>query len=160
MARNRAREMVQGELGKKANVQKVYFGILGNASGDVIVPNRPGYVYVTLSDGMVTQAYNTLVPEVANLPVICGYDPRQMDSNLLRVLDVRNLPRYNENAKKYRVMNHHAAHEYMNPDGGVDVVYVQLRQLMPCAPHRLRVSRCRLIGTCRGSTGYGLSLVA
>jgi hypothetical protein len=136
MASDKLRQTVQDAMDAKQDVQKVFFGYLGNADGTVIVPGKPNYVYVTLSDGMCAQAYNTVVPSIAHLPVVCGYDIKQKRSDLFRILDIRNVPRNGTTESAFYVDKHHTSHEWLNGDigGGTDLVYVQLRQFMPLRP--------------------------
>lgn len=148
--RNVLRQTVQTSLDKKADKAKTYYGYLGNQEGVVAVPNKPSYVFVTLSDGMVMQAYNTIAPLIRNLPVICGYDPRQARSDLFRVLDVRDLPRTGKDETINQSSSHHASHEWLNITGGTDVVYVHLRQFMPLrpevvVPYSVKVNRAVLM---------------
>lgn len=133
MASDKLRQTVQDAMDAKQDVQKVFFGYLGNADGTVIVPGKPNYVYVTLSDGMCAQAYNTVVPSIAHLPVVCGYDIKQKRSDLFRILDIRNVPRNGTTESAFYVDKHHTSHEWLNGDigGGTDLVYVQLRQFIP-----------------------------
>lgn len=132
--RNELRDIIQDSQAAKADALPTYYGYMGNPAGEVAVANQPGYVWVTLTDGMITKAYNSFMPEVLNMPVTIGYDPRQRNANLLRILDVRLIPRTYQNVEQYRTNAHHASHEWFNPDGGTDVVYVQLRQFMPLRP--------------------------
>ena len=136
MGRNFVREAVQGSLERKLDVPKIFYGWLGNADDVVEVPNRINYVYVTMNDGMVTQAYNVVVPNILNLPVICGYDQNQLSSGLLKVISVRNIPRQTAStvATPNTLVAHHKSHEWNNANGGNDIVYTELRQFMPLRP--------------------------
>lgn len=136
MTRNISRETAQNSLDKKLDVPKIFYGWLGNNDDVVDVPGRINYVYVKMTDGMVTQAYNVVVPSILNLPVICGYDQNQLSSGLLKVLSVRNVPRQTPNSTPpgSTLVSHHKSHEWMNGDGGQDVTYIELRQYMPLRP--------------------------
>ena len=136
MTRNISRETAQNSLDKKLDVPKIFYGWLGNNDGVVDVPGRVNYVYVKMTDGMVTQAYNVVVPSILNLPVICGYDQNQLSSGLLKVLSVRNVPRQTPNSTPpaSTLVSHHKTHEWMNGDGGQDVTFMELRQFMPLRP--------------------------
>ena len=132
--RNDIKDVVQGVLAGKEDVQHYHYGILG-WNGVVEVANQPGYVYVTLSDGMVTQVYNQIAPIILNFPVVVGYDTRQTNKHLLSVVACRGIPRINVNNPGNLVTREHAAtHEWMNPNGGQDVLFVHLRQFMPLRP--------------------------
>lgn len=131
------RETVKESLSGKVDTPRIFYGHLGNLSNVVVVPNQPGYVYVTLNDGSVTTAYNTVAPAVLNLPVICGYDVNQPSSALLKVLSVRNIPRQTNggiSADATYITKHHQSHEWMSNVGGSDIVYLELRQFMPFRP--------------------------
>lgn len=136
MTRNISRETAQNSLDKKLDVPKIFYGWLGNNDDVVDVPGRVNYVYVKMTDGMVTQAYNVVVPSILNLPVICGYDQNQLSSGLLKVLSVRNVPRQTPNSTPpgSTLVSHHKSHEWMNGDGGQDVTFIELRQYMPLRP--------------------------
>jgi len=131
MSRNTAREAVNKRLGKKRDVPEVFNGFLGNYENIVSVPGKVNYVYVTMADGMVTQAYNVIAPAILKLPVVCGYDQNQGTSKLLQVLSIRNLPRNEQNTPSTTVPNHHKTHEWYR---GTDIAYIQLRQFMPLRP--------------------------
>ena len=134
--RNELRDAITNRLGEKQDAGEYYYGTLGSVTtGAVQVPGRPGYVYVTLGSGAITQAYNTRVPLTLNLPVVIGIDPIQADKAQLSVLSARALPRAGSTPENFiNVSGHHASHEYFNVNGGQDVVYVQLRQIMPLRP--------------------------
>jgi hypothetical protein len=134
MARNVLREVLQEKMAQKADTVKFYRGFLGDGAGHVEVTGMPNYVYVTMSDGQVVKVYNKVAPKIINLPVTVGIDPHQKDSQLLEVLSVRNIPRPGSTENAYHVDAHHASHEWLNPDGGTDIVYIQLRQFMPLRP--------------------------
>ena len=111
--RNDIKDVVQGVLAGKEDVQHYHYGILG-WNGVVEVANQPGYVYVTLSDGMVTQVYNQIAPIILNFPVVVGYDTRQTNKHLLSVVACRGIPRINVNNPGNLVTREHAAtHEWM-----------------------------------------------
>jgi hypothetical protein len=134
MSKNPYRPIIQKALSSKVNIEKKYYGYLGSGL-DVAVPGRPGYVYVTLNDGMVIIAYNQAVPPTLNYPVVVGYDPNQTSKHTLVVLGTRTIPREGSTDNNtFAVAPHHASHEYGNSNGGNDVVYVHTRQLLPLRP--------------------------
>ena len=104
--------------------------VLGNGAGIVSVPDRPGYVYARVNKDVV-QVYNERVPNANDFPVMVGYDhinPRMLQvltTNLGTTFGLSDEPTWTE------LGNHHRSHEWMNPQGGEDVVDVQLRQMMP-----------------------------
>ncbi|MCK9599040.1 MAG: hypothetical protein M0R06_08375 [Sphaerochaeta sp.] len=138
MARRELQQALKNKLSKKAEKQTVWNGFLGNLDGNVAVPGKPNYVYVTTNDGQVSEVYNKVAPAIANLPVSIGFDPSQENSDLLEVLSIRNLPRFGTTDAAYHTDGHHASHEWMNKDGNTDVVYVHLRQFMPLRPTIVR----------------------
>lgn len=144
------RDKFRQSLEVKEDKTPTFFGYLGDSTGVVSVPGMNNYVYVTMSDGMVTQAYNTVVPPILNLPVVCGYDPRQKQGKLLCVLTVRNVPRVIQSVTEQPLLTkHHKSHEYLNTDDGQDVVWVELRQFMPLRPsvvepYSIRIKRAVL----------------
>jgi hypothetical protein len=131
---NPLRSIVRARLKDKQDQLQGTPGQLGDSSGTVSVPGRPGYVYVRLNNStQVVEAYNSYAPLLRDLRVHVGYDPRQ--PQVLQVVQIRPYLQTNH-ATPGIVQNHHTSHEWMSPTpGGNDVVYSQLRQLMP-----LRVS--------------------
>ena len=114
---------------------KVFPAVLGNNSGVVQVKDRPNYVWVRVAGQPVTQVFNNRVANELDLPVLIGYDPAE--PNRFQVLSVR------KSAGKFggttdntvfAVPLHHKTHEWMANGGGDDVVFTQLRQLMPLRP--------------------------
>lgn len=136
--KNELRDVIKDRFEQKADKTRTFYGYLGDTAGTVVVPGKSGFVFVTLSDGMVMQAYNTIAPLIRNLPVICGYDPRQARSELFRVLDVRDLPRIGEGTSINQSSAHHASHEWLNASGSTDILYVHLRQFLPLRPEPVK----------------------
>lgn len=134
MGRNVFQQELKKVLSGKENSRLVWNGFLGDLNGNVSVSGKPNYVYATINDGQVVEVYNKIAPNIANLPVTIGFDPAQTDSNLLEILSIRNIPRFAASDSSYHVDGHHASHEWMNPDGNTDIVYVRLRQFMPLRP--------------------------
>lgn len=113
---------LQQVLAGKQDAVKVFPAVLGNAAGVVSVGGKPNYVYVTMGDITLT-AYNTRVAPQPGLPVYVGYEAGQ--PGLLQVLGVRAV----EDADGvYQTPGHHKLHEFPT---GADIVWVQLRQMMP-----------------------------
>ncbi len=132
--KNSLREKINARLSEKADVEHYLYGVLGNGS-TVEVPGRPGYVYVSLDDGQIVEAYNTTCPNVLNYPVVVGYDRYQAAKSMLCVLASRIIPvAGSNNSNLYTNRPHHASHEWMNEDGGTDIVYIQNRQMMALRP--------------------------
>jgi hypothetical protein len=135
---NPLRPFVQKALSGKEPAHKFWYGtmgIKGSTTGDVTVPGRPGWVYVTLADGLVVEARNVIAPNRQNYRVVVGYDPQQPNKNQLNILGQRNGTIADETENMaYMTPNHHASHEFLNPDGGDDVVWVQKRQIAPLRP--------------------------
>jgi len=108
--------------------------MIGDHAHIIDVPGRANYVYVSLSDGEVVEAFNNRVSPVLDLPVFVGYDPKE--PNLLQVLSVRSgYTRYGDSGVSMpNVPEHHETHEWFANPGGNDVVFMQLRQFMPLRP--------------------------
>lgn len=110
----------------------------GDAAETLEVPGQTGYVYVRLTElgDAYVVALNLRVANVYDLPVLVGYDI--YDPSTLQVLsaDSKAISIANGGQIVYNpnITPHHETHEWMNPDGGNDVVYVQLRQFMPLRP--------------------------
>ncbi len=111
-----------------AFVPRRYFavGLLGDGRGNVRVGNSTNMCYVRV-DGALIKAFNQRTAYIDDLPVIVGYD--EFNPDTLQVLSV--YLANNDTTNVTQVPNHHARHEYLNPDGGDDVVWVRLRQFMP-----------------------------
>ncbi len=131
MPNNKLRNIVKRSLGAKQDKLIGIPGLLGDFSGTIPVPGKPGYVYVRTWDGSgVHQVFNAVAPLLRDLPVIFGRDPRQ--ANVLQILQMRPDQRYGDEAAPGAVANHHKNHEWMAPSpGGQDVVNVHGRQIMP-----------------------------
>ena len=132
--RNELRQVMRKKFDTKADQEQTWQGFLGDQFGNIVVPKMANYVYITLTDGTTSIALNKSVPAIVNLPITVGYDPQQAGGKVLEVLAVRNIPRTSAKDSSYHVDGHRASHEWMNPDGGTDVVYTQLRQFMPLRP--------------------------
>ena len=102
--------------------------MLGDGNGLVRVPGQKHDCYVRVN-GLVMKLRNTKTAFVNNLPVIVGFESSQ--PNLLQVLGVRDRDGVDLQTN-YGVAEHHELHEYDNPNGGSDVVYINIRQIMAC----------------------------
>lgn len=126
---------IRKRLQRYRKKQDLQIGMLGNYQYEVEVPGRPNFVYVRLAGQVVSQVYNDRVNPLLDLEVYVGYDDEE--PGLLQVLGVRSdLRRYGtDNSISAYVPEHHQTHEWMNyPVGGNDVVFSELRQLMPLRP--------------------------
>jgi hypothetical protein len=101
--------------------------MLGDGNGNVRVDGKKRDCYVRVN-GVVMRVRNTKTAFVNNLPVVVGYE--HANPNLLQVLGVRERDGI-EMKTNYGAPEHHELHEYNNPLGGNDVVYSDVRQLMP-----------------------------
>jgi hypothetical protein len=134
MSRNPLRDIVQENLRSKVNQPNICYGTLGNAAGVVDIPGPYGWVWVTMTDGSEQKAYDVNTPHKLGYPVKCGYDP-YIKNGLLKVLDTWDMPQSVSTASSNNpVAPHHASHEWLNSNGGGDVVYVRMRQFMPLRP--------------------------
>jgi len=115
---------------KKITLPKISYGVLGNLSGVVLVPNKNNFVYVRLQDNRVTSVFNTRVPPTYGTPVVIGIDP--LDPGLPQVLSIRSSLNDASGtlltgsgyapAKRYR---------WMADGGGQDPLFAESRQIMP-----------------------------
>lgn len=123
------RRKFQGKLNGKQNVPYTVSGLLGNSIGIVKVPNRENYVYVRLAGSGVAEVFNNRVESIYDLPVICGYDP--LSPQKFQVLNVNGI--MSESVGYVAKTGYAPASRYrwMFPDGGQDVLFSELRQLMP-----------------------------
>ncbi len=104
---------------------RTVLAVIGDGFGNVEIAGSPGFVYIRVR-GVLTTAFNAQVPNLHDLPVVCGYE--YTNPRLFQVLAV-----YIASDTPYRpnVPPHHETHEYMAEGGGYDVVWVDLRQIMP-----------------------------
>jgi hypothetical protein len=129
--RKRLRKEFETLIDKYQQALEVTKGVLGNDRGIVSVPDRVGYVYVR-TESFVIQVYNERVPIQDELPVLIGYLPQA--PTLLQVIstDLGSIGTGAEDETVFdEIASHHANHEWMNPLGGQDIVFSQLRQFMP-----------------------------
>ena len=106
--------------------------LMGDADGTVEVPYRPGYVYTRNTDGSpLGQALNQTVQNRANLPIVVGYTV--LNPNLLQVLGQREAYPGTDLYQTFLqgVQTHHETHEFDNPAGGGDVVWLRQQQFVP-----------------------------
>lgn len=120
---------------KYQKIPKTWDGILGNGLGVVDVPNRQNYVWVRIENQAPVQIFNKRVAPIYNQPVIVGYDP--IEPRLFQVLSVKSIvsPRGMGGIQDRSLTSaHHMTHEWMADNGGNDVVFSQIRQMMPMRP--------------------------
>jgi len=130
----KAKKRLRTQLNKYQRFGVVIPGTIGDHIHVIDVPGRANYIYVSLSNGEVIEAFNNRVSPILDLPVFVGYDPKE--PNLLQVLSVRSgYARYGDGGVSMpSVPEHHETHEWMANPGGNDVVFAQLRQFMPLRP--------------------------
>ena len=112
---------------KFAERKEPQHGILGNGAGKVQVGGRPNYCYVRIR-GIPIVVYNNRTAYISSTPVLVGYDDLQ--PRLLQVLSLYTTGS-NDFPSNYNVAPHHERHEFGNPAGGDDVVWVHIRQFLP-----------------------------
>jgi hypothetical protein len=101
----------------------------GDGAGTVQVPGRPEYIYVRIQ-GIKTVVYNDRIGDAYdNQMLMVGYD--DVNPDLFQVLDTRKHEGVDLSGYYGRVSRHHWRHEYGNLQGGDDVVYSDIRQIMP-----------------------------
>lgn len=153
--KKRVTGQLQATLDKREPVLPRFPGILGltNDTGSATVPGKEGWVYVRIgNDETVATAFNNRTVARNGLPVIVGYEAAQ--PKLFQVLSTREV--YDGMmASGGAIPSHHAQHEYGNAEGGSDLVWVRMRQLLdlmvyPTDPESLFVNVATgyyLIGT-------------
>lgn len=104
-------------------------GILGNAVGEISVPNRVDYVYVRVAGLGTISVYNKRVPLILDLPVDVGYDPLEPKN-----FQVLNIHRYPQGGGRGLVDVSTILHGKTHNWAGIDPVYIEKRQLMPLRP--------------------------
>lgn len=115
------------KLRRKGRARRWDWGKLGNGAGVVSVPGTTQECYVRMR-GVVLIAYNDRTAFVDGLPVVVGYDTYQPD--VLQVLTVKvrggvQMP------QGFSEQPHHTRHEFLNDQGGDDVVWINERMLLP-----------------------------
>lgn len=118
---------VQSTLGKYQPLPRQEIGLLGNGAGVVSVPDQPRMVYVRVRGSVVT-AYNIHIAAVNDMPVVVGYD--YYNPRVFQVLDAYIDPS-SIDGQTYNptIQLHHETHEFLNPLGGQDTVWMGIRQL-------------------------------
>lgn len=85
---------------------------VGRSDGTILVPSKPGFIYVTDFVNIVHEALNNVAPtNKAGVLVRVGYDTQ--DSSRLVVLSLVNP--YSQSAIQ-PVLGHHTTHEWLGPD--------------------------------------------
>jgi hypothetical protein len=111
-------------------------GILGvnNTTGLATVSGMPTHCYVrTGNNQALAIAFNNRTPHRNGLPVEVGYD--KSNPRLFQVLSVRYSYWDDDDSDSYPIPvvgPHHETHEWGGADGGEDIVYSRLRQVLDC----------------------------
>lgn len=104
-------------------------GILGNAVGEIAVPNRTDYVYVRVAGLGTISIYNKRVPLILDLPVDIGYDP--LEPKNFQVLNIHRYPQGGgRKLADVSTILHGKTHNW----AGIDPVFIEKRQIMPLRP--------------------------
>ena len=133
--RKRERRVVQrlqNIMDSREPTLRRYPGLLGqsNDQGSATVPGKPSWCYVRVgNDETQATVYNNRTPHTNGMAVIVGYDPAQ--PTLFQVLAARSVYDTTQPAVPGSGP-HHSSHEWGNSDGGDDIVYLRLRQLLDC----------------------------
>jgi hypothetical protein len=101
-------------------------GWIGDLDGVAVVPGKPNYLYVTLANKAVVEAYNPGMPPGDRIPVIL--EPDEMNPSRYTILGPRDM--FNGDYDYPLMKAHRDAHTW----GGYDAVPVELRQIMPLCP--------------------------
>jgi hypothetical protein len=128
--RRRVEERLQAVLDAREKALWRAPGILGksNTTGDASVTGRDQWCYVRVgNDETLMTAFNNRTSHRNGLPVYVGYDPLQ--PTLFQVLSERQVY-FQEGSGGKSVAPHHDQHEWGNTEGGEDVVYSRVRQIV------------------------------
>lgn len=128
----RVRGLLQGVLASYQRILPRFPALLGDGRGHVAVETQPGYVWVRLgAEGKegVAMAWNQSCPARDGLAVIVGYLPWQ--PRTFQVICQREVYMGCGEGIIPNIPAHGFTHQWADPRGGDDVVYVQLRQWMP-----------------------------
>jgi len=105
---------------------------IGDGAGNVEVAGKHSTIYIRREGrSQVEEVLNVHVPQWNNLDVICGYEQENPDRLQVLRVDWGALP---EGGNLTYLPNHHENHELLNPNGGMDVVWVDKGQVIPLAP--------------------------
>lgn len=108
-------------------------GLLGDGQGNVRVTARPNYCYARMlsAPDISIEVYNDRTTYVNNLPVLIGYDAD--NPRLLQVLKIRlnNTAEASGGITYANIGPHAKTHQWLDPRGGQDIVYIHLRQWLP-----------------------------
>jgi len=111
-------------LETRKEVMKRYPAIAGNGAGLLAVPNRSGYIYVTIDDA-VYQAASPKIAPVYNSQIIVGVSGEDGTKRIYQVLGYAASAMNNANVDAGG--KHAHTHEWMKPGGGQDPVRTYLR---------------------------------
>jgi hypothetical protein len=131
----RARNLLRQTVDAREPRRPLYRALLGDGtSGDprthVMVEDNPNRVYVRMEGrGVLEAVWNNKVPPRHDVAVIVG--PTQENPDVYEILNVDHAAMDPENDEYRYVPHHHEAHEFRNPLGGDDTVWVQKQQFMP-----------------------------
>jgi hypothetical protein len=128
--RRRVQERLQAVLDAREKALWRAPGILGksNTQGNASVTGRDQWCYVRVgNDETLMTAFNNRTSHRNGLPVYVGYDPLQ--PTLFQVLSERQVY-FQEGSGGKSIAPHADQHEWGNTEGGEDVVYARVRQIV------------------------------
>lgn len=125
---------LKNQLQDYQQLPKLSPALVGDDFGNIYVPNKSNHIYVRINGFPATEIYNSRISPIYNLPVMVGYDPSE--PTRYQVLYTRSIyPGMGFNFPEAKnVEAHHTSHEWGNIESGSDIVFSQLRQLMPFRP--------------------------
>lgn len=135
--KKRLERAVKGALDKKTDKPIEFKGLMGayvNGNQTIVVAERPDFVYVRIrgATGEVVQAFNDMVAEVFDLPVIISRDPKVR--HLWRVTG-RDIGQYGDWGGGSYLPPHGDTHTFIGAEGyGSDPVWIVKRQWLPFLP--------------------------
>jgi hypothetical protein len=127
----RAQALLRQTLNGYERALPQFPAILGLGDGTVQVVDKPGYVWVrfgAIGNEGVSMVWNQEVQYRDGLAITVGYRTEQ--PTLLQVLCQREVYAGQADGFIPQVVPHHQTHQWEDPNGGDDVVYVQVRQWM------------------------------
>jgi hypothetical protein len=107
---------------------RAWSAMITTVNGLLAVPGRSGYIYVQMPDSGILQVFNARVTPKSGQMVMVGYDP--LNPSVLQVLSWLNTWQDDQRIDQ-AIVAHAPTHEYLNPTGGSDPVWVRDKMYLP-----------------------------
>lgn len=142
---SRLRKAVKRFSNRKQTALRSFPAVMGNGAG-VVESGRDGYVWVRFGK-KTKEVFNDSIAPQNNLPISVGYTSDR--PNLMRVLGVRTIGNVDVTGKQAqnKPVHHAGTHRYGDLENGNDILWVELRQIMPL---RLSIGEDMQVGVTRG----------